>query len=100
MGFMNRNLYSHDAATTRGCLDRDLPAEHFCAAHDIRESKTFMSNFFVIESYAIIGDTEFDVFVCFFERELDDEITGAGMFYNVIDLFLDNAKKHELYFVA
>ena len=83
-----------------GGLDRYFSAKEICPATDIGKAKAFFPNLFGIESFSVVSHVELDPAGRLLQGELDQQVTGAGMPKDVIDLFLDDPEDHQFGLIA
>ena len=84
----------------RGGLDRYLSAKEICPATDIRKAKACFPDLFGIESLSVVSHVKLDPAARLFQGELNQQVTGAGMPKDIIDLFLDDPEDHQFGLVA
>jgi hypothetical protein len=78
----------------RGRLDRYFSAKEVCPATDIGKAEAFFPDLFGIEPFSVVSHVELDPAGRLFQGEFDQQVTGAGMPKDIIDLFLDDPEDH------
>jgi hypothetical protein len=81
-------------------LDRYFSTKEVCPATDIGKAEAFFPDLFRIESFSVVGHVEFNPAGRLVQGKVNQQVTGAGMPEDVIDLFLNDPEDHQFRLIA